>query len=86
MTGSLEIGVFVPQGWKTEYTGWSGPDAWDRSVELAVLAESLGYDHLWVYDHVETVPERRATHVFEAFTMLAALSQLGPRGCGWASW
>ena len=39
------------------------------------LAESLGYDHLWVYDHVETVPRREPTHVFEAFTMLAALSQ-----------
>ncbi len=71
----LEVGVFVPQGWKLEYTGWDGPDAWARSVELAVLAESLGYDHLWVYDHVETVPQRRPTHVFEAFTMVAALSQ-----------
>ena len=48
MTGDLQVGVFIPQGWKTEYTGWSGSDAWDRSVELAVLAESLGYDHLWV--------------------------------------
>jgi alkanesulfonate monooxygenase SsuD/methylene tetrahydromethanopterin reductase-like flavin-dependent oxidoreductase (luciferase family) len=69
------VGVFVPQGWKLEYEGWSGPDAWARSVELARLAEALGYDHLWVYDHVETVPRRRPTHVFEAFTMLAALSQ-----------
>lgn len=75
MIGPLEIGVFVPQGWKLEYEGWSGPDAWARSVELAQLAESLGYDHLWVYDHVETVPRRRPSHVFEAFTMLAALSQ-----------
>ncbi len=75
MTGPLEVGVFVPQGWKLEYEGWSGPDAWARSVELAQLAESLGYDHLWVYDHVETVPRRRPSHVFEAFTMLAALSQ-----------
>jgi F420-dependent oxidoreductase-like protein len=74
-TGGLEVGVFVPQGWKLEYEGWSGPDAWARSVELAALADSLGYDHLWVYDHVETVPRRRPTHVFEAFTMLAALSQ-----------
>ena len=73
--GGLEIGVFVPQGWKLEYHGWSGPDAWARSVELAELAESLGYDHLWVYDHVETVPRREPTHVFEAYTMLAALSQ-----------
>ncbi len=72
---SLEVGVFVPQGWKLEYTGWSGPAAWERSVELATLAESLRYDHLWVYDHVETVPKRRPTHVFEAFNMLAALSQ-----------
>ncbi len=71
----LEVGVFVPQGWKLEYSGWDGPDAWARSVELAELAESLGYDHLWVYDHVETVPRREPTHVFEAFTMLAALSQ-----------
>ena len=38
------------------------PDAWARSVELARLAEQLGYDHLWVYDHVETVPRREPTH------------------------
>ncbi len=74
-SGRLQLGVFVPQGWKLEYTGWSGPDAWARSVELAQLAEALGYDHLWVYDHVETVPRREPSHVFEAFTMLAALSQ-----------
>ena len=71
----LRFGTFVPQGWKSEYTGWTAAAAWARSVELARAAESAGYDHLWVYDHVETVPERRATHVFEAYTMLAALSQ-----------
>ena len=71
----IRFGVFVPQGWKLEYAGWGATDAWARSVELAQLAEDLGYDHLWVYDHVETVPRRRPTHVFEAFTMLAALSQ-----------
>ena len=60
MTKPLRFGVFVPQGWKLEYTGWSGPDAWARSVELAQLTEQLGYDHLWVYDHVETVPRREA--------------------------
>jgi len=79
MTGprpaGLRFGVFVPQGWKLEYTGWKAIDAWDRSVEIASLAEQLGYDHIWVYDHVETVPRREPTHVFEAFTMLSALSQ-----------
>jgi len=78
-TAGLRFGVFVPQGWKLEYAGWKAADAWARSVELAQQAEQLGYDHLWVYDHVETVPRREPTHVFEAFTMLAALSQLTSR-------
>jgi F420-dependent oxidoreductase-like protein len=62
-----------------EYTGWGAADAWARSVEVARAAEDLGYDHLWVYDHVETVPRREPTFVFEAFTMLAALSQVTER-------
>ena len=60
----LRWGAFVPQGWQLEYTGWSGADAWARTVEIAQLAERVGYDHLWVYDHVETVPRREPTHVF----------------------
>jgi len=71
----LRFGAFAPQGWKLEYLGWGAADAWTRTVELAQLTEQLGYEHLWVYDHVETVPRREATHVFEAFTTLAALSQ-----------
>jgi len=71
----IRHGTFVPQGWKLEYTGWSAADAWSRTKELAVTAESLGYDHIWVYDHVETVPRREATHCFEAFTTLSALAQ-----------
>ncbi len=75
MTSPLRYGAFAPQGWKLEYQGWSATDAWVRTVELSQLAEQLGYEHLWVYDHVETVPRREPTHVFEAFTTLAALSQ-----------
>jgi F420-dependent oxidoreductase-like protein len=71
----LKYGAFVPQGWKLEYSGVGAAEAWARSVELARHIEAIGYDHLWVYDHVETVPRREPTHVFEAFTMLAALAQ-----------
>jgi alkanesulfonate monooxygenase SsuD/methylene tetrahydromethanopterin reductase-like flavin-dependent oxidoreductase (luciferase family) len=74
----VQFGVFVPQGWKLEYTGWGSTEAWRRTVELAQLAEEVVYDHIWVYDHVETVPRREPTHLFEAFTTLAALSQ-----CTW---
>jgi F420-dependent oxidoreductase-like protein len=72
-------GTFVPQGWKLEYTGVGAGEAWARSIELAQRAEAIGYDDIWVYDHVETVPRREATHMFEAFTMLAALSQVTER-------
>jgi F420-dependent oxidoreductase-like protein len=75
VSAPLRWGAFAPQGWKLEYRGWDGAAAWARTVELSQLAEALGYDHLWVYDHVETVPRREPTHVFEAFTTLAALSQ-----------
>jgi F420-dependent oxidoreductase-like protein len=71
----LKWGAFVPQGWKLEYAGVDAADAWERSKDIARLSEELGYDHLWVYDHVETVPRREPTHMFEAFTMLSALSQ-----------
>jgi F420-dependent oxidoreductase-like protein len=75
MTAPLRFGAFAPQGWKLEYKGWHAADAWSRTKEIAVAAEALGYDHLWVYDHFETVPTREPTHVFEAFTTLAALAQ-----------
>jgi F420-dependent oxidoreductase-like protein len=71
----LRYGAFVPQGWKLEYTGFDARRAWERSKEIAGIAERIGYDHLWVYDHVETVPRREPTHMFEAFTMLAAIAQ-----------
>ncbi len=76
MNAPLRHGTFVPQGWKLEYTGFSAPDAWERIKHVAGVAERVGYDHIWVYDHVETVPRREPTHCFEAFTMLAALSQV----------
>ncbi len=79
MSHPLRFGAFVPQGWKLEYTGMDAASAWNRSKELARSAEAAGYDHLWVYDHVETVPRREPTHCFEAFTMLAALSQVTER-------
>jgi F420-dependent oxidoreductase-like protein len=75
VTAAVQWGAFAPQGWKLEYRGWSAADAWDRTKEVAQIAEELGYAHLWVYDHVETVPRREPTHMFEAFTTLAALAQ-----------
>ncbi len=79
MSRQPRFGTFVPQGWKLEYAGWTGAKAWERSRELAERAETLGYAHLWVYDHFETVPRREAAPCFEAWTLLGALAPLTRR-------
>jgi F420-dependent oxidoreductase-like protein len=72
----LAFGCFVPQGWKMELAGIEDPQAkWAKAVEVAVLAEELGYDSLWVYDHVHNVPVPAHETVFEAWTTMAAISQ-----------
>jgi F420-dependent oxidoreductase-like protein len=72
----LRWGAFVPQGWKLEFAGVAAPEAWHRARSIALLAEEIGYDHLWVYDHVETVPRREPDVCFEAWTMMAALAEV----------
>jgi hypothetical protein len=72
----LTFGVFVPQGWKMELLSIEDPQAkWARAVEIAQLAEELGYDSLWVYDHFHNVPRPSNEAVFECWTTMAALAE-----------
>src|SRR5437762_12745543 len=73
---ALKFGAFVPQGWKLELSGMKADEAWATAKDVARKAESVGYEHLWVYAHVETVPRREPTHVFEAWTVMAALAEI----------
>ena len=78
MTGDRDItfGVFMPQGWKMELSGIEGAAAkWDAAVAVAVRAEELGYDSIWVYDHFHNVPRPAHEAVFECWTTIAAVSQ-----------
>ncbi len=70
------FGAFIPQGWKMELTGIDGAAAkWQKSVDVAVRAEELGYDSIWVYDHFHNVPRPAGEAVFECWTTIAAISQ-----------
>ena len=72
----LTFGVFVPQGWKMELATIADPvDKWAKAVEIAQLAEELGLDSLWVYDHFHNVPVPAHETMFECWTTLAAISQ-----------
>jgi len=72
--------MFMPQGWKMELATIDGAESkWQKAVEIAKLAEELGYDSLWVYDHVHNVPRPGNEAVFECWTTIAAISQLTSR-------
>lgn len=70
----MELGLIVPQGWTGEYAGWESRAAWERTMSIALTAETLGFGSLWVFDHFMTVPEPREELTFESFTVLAALA------------
>ncbi len=77
---NIVFGVFIPQGWKTELASIQGPQVqWKTSVDIALRAEQLGYDSIWVYDHFHNVPRPAGQAVFESWTTIAAISQLTTR-------
>jgi F420-dependent oxidoreductase-like protein len=51
-------------------------DKWKKTVEVAQLAEKLGFDSIWVYDHFHNVPRPAHETVFECWTVMSAISQL----------
>jgi F420-dependent oxidoreductase-like protein len=58
------------------------PDAqekWAKAVEIAQLAEELGFDSLWLYDHFHNVPRPAHEAVFECWTSISAISQCTSR-------
>jgi F420-dependent oxidoreductase-like protein len=70
----MRVGIIVPQGWTGEFDGWEPPRAWARTVAVAHEAEALGFDSVWLFDHVQTEPVPTDEITFEAFTGLAALA------------
>ena len=75
----MKVGLMAPQGWKGEYDGWAPADAWTRTVELAVQAEEIGFEALWVFDHFHTVPQPSDEITFESFSVLSALAMATSR-------
>jgi F420-dependent oxidoreductase-like protein len=75
----MKIGIIVPQGWTQEYAGWPPERAWARTRGLALEAERLGFESIWLFDHFQTMPQATDELTFEAFTSLSALAALTSR-------
>jgi len=70
----MRVGIIVPQGWTGEYDGWDAGRAWARTVAVAHEAEALGFESVWLFDHVQTEPVPADEITFEAFVGLSALA------------
>lgn len=69
-------GVMLAQGWKGELGETGQAESWRAAREWAVHAERLGFHGIWVFDHFQPYPARDDSPVLEAWTTLAALSQV----------
>jgi F420-dependent oxidoreductase-like protein len=74
----MEVGVVAPQGWTGEYRGLSPADAWARVVAVTRRAEALGFESVWLFDHLHTEEETEEL-TFEGWSSLAALAALTER-------
>ena len=73
----MDVGIVVPQGWTGEFRGMGAAEAWARSVAIAQEADALGFESLWLFDHLHAEAGEGLT--FEAFSALAALAALTDR-------
>jgi alkanesulfonate monooxygenase SsuD/methylene tetrahydromethanopterin reductase-like flavin-dependent oxidoreductase (luciferase family) len=65
----------LAQGWKGELSGIPAQKSWEVARAWAVHAEELGFDGVWVFDHLQPYPMRDDSPMLEAWTTLSALSQ-----------
>src|SRR5438552_901840 len=70
----MKIGVTLPQGCDREFLGVEARVAWRRTVDVARRAEELGFESLWVYDHMQVDPPPEEAPIFDPFVELSAIA------------
>ena len=66
----VRYGLVVPQGWRDDLPGRD----FERMVSVAQAAERLGFDSIWLYDHLQT-RDGDPSAMLECWTSLAALAR-----------
>jgi alkanesulfonate monooxygenase SsuD/methylene tetrahydromethanopterin reductase-like flavin-dependent oxidoreductase (luciferase family) len=66
----VRFGIVVPQGWRDDLRGRD----FERMVAVARAAERLGFDSIWLYDHLQT-RDGDPEPMLECWTSLAALAR-----------
>ena len=73
---TLKFGLIVPQGWRMDLVGIADPvEAYETMTRVAQVAEEVGFDSIWLFDHFHTVPKPTQEVTFECWTSTAALAR-----------
>lgn len=73
---TMTFGTFVPQGWRMDLVQIDDPvEQYEAMTRVGQVAEEVGYDSIWVYDHFHTIPTPEIETCFEAWTITAALAR-----------
>lgn len=73
---TMQFGAFVPQGWRMDLVEIDDPiEQYEAMTRVALAAEEVGYDSIWLYDHFHTVPTPEIETTFEVWTATAGLAR-----------
>jgi alkanesulfonate monooxygenase SsuD/methylene tetrahydromethanopterin reductase-like flavin-dependent oxidoreductase (luciferase family) len=75
----MRLGLTLPQGCDREYVGLDPAVVWQRTLDVARLAEDAGFESLWLYDHFQVDPPLIEAPVLEPFVELAAIAMATSR-------
>jgi alkanesulfonate monooxygenase SsuD/methylene tetrahydromethanopterin reductase-like flavin-dependent oxidoreductase (luciferase family) len=75
----MRVGVYIPNGAGGDFPGWDMRKAWDRTLDLARLSEKLGYESLWVPDHLQNVRVHNDLPTIEIFPHMTAFAMVTER-------
>jgi alkanesulfonate monooxygenase SsuD/methylene tetrahydromethanopterin reductase-like flavin-dependent oxidoreductase (luciferase family) len=74
----VQLGLILPQGYFNEFEGWPAERAWARILDLARLAERLGFESIWTGEHV-LAKWGGSSPAFDCVTLATALAAQVPR-------
>ena len=72
---SLKYGVYLPTGFVGELASFKYPtEAYEALTSMSQMADELGYETLWIPDHLQTAPPSQAM-LFESWITAAAVAR-----------
>lgn len=72
----MKYGLFLPQGWLMDLSSIRSPvEAYEAMTHTAQIADEVGYEFVWLVDHVHTAPQPSQDLIFESWTSTAALAR-----------